>query len=682
MGFNTERPQTVQEMIDALKAQQTKRAEGHKAVLESIKKSQTDAQAQSVLESSTAQTKEQMVQEQWLENAKAARRRSLAVEESTVGKLSILEEAKKTVMNKVLFEMVYDAYWLDSDVKESTVQEAYNAYKEILGVVESTCGSSKTKDVDKTKFMKAVETVVEEACKKAADRILQEAKETGNPDIEFNFTSEEESELDQKLADLGRDEIVNLVKDKVLSVVQDEREQGKQKAEMLKQLNPPEEDEMGENSEDTGEGDVAEGSDLSGEGVPVTEAVVEAVFTAAILGTILVCTVLSVKDKIELKKCLKVYEKMCKPAVKMSQLKPTLYEIDKAHRATDKELSGIKKFFNKNSNRAKIWKNEKGEEICAAILYTTHDVSGGASISSDGISPTINVTTTANYSYYVYPKFKKDELYLTAFMAYSDNFESKNSTAFVLDMKKAYPEEVKNMKVKLIGKSLEAAEADPENTPADGIDVIEDEGNSSTLMEFVSDKFCDRDSVQKLLLNSGADCTSTEALLLGAQNEKDPVKAVSMFDEYKKALLSSKVNIMLADSDEFSHEVKKAATNAVESGITLCESCISKKKDEMNTPKKTATLESLKLEAQMKAINASSGATLFESFMMANTKAARDVAASEGLSIKPDDTVNAALIESILQYTVLETLNTLKVYDFTSADVVKLKNMNKAFVRK
>lgn len=254
MSFQTERPKSTAQMIAELKESKLERTSNRKALLENFNAKKLSDERQSVLEATQAEVEEKCAKNEHIESIRNRRREERAVKESSLNRLTLLESAKKITMNKVLFEMVYDAYWLDDDVKRESIQETYNEYKNVLGLVESVCGSSKTKDEDKTEFIKNVETVVEEACKKAVDRIVKEQKDSGEPDKEFEFTSEEESELDEKLSELGRDELIELIKKKVLTVVQDERKSGKEKAKLLKELDE-DDDEDEEDSDKDDEND-------------------------------------------------------------------------------------------------------------------------------------------------------------------------------------------------------------------------------------------------------------------------------------------------------------------------------------------------------------------------------------------------------------------------------------------
>lgn len=671
MSFHTQRPKSTDEMIQALLNKKNTRMQNLKALSENASIEKKAMGAQSVLESTHVQQQQETAVQERLNQIRQRRSRQIAAQNSTVGRMTLLEQAKTTVMNKVLFEMVYDAYWLDNDVKATTIQESYDTYKETVGIVEQLCGRSKVQGQNKSRFMVAVEEAVSETCEKAVDRILEEVSETGEDKINFNLNAEEESELDTKLSELGRDEIVDLVKDKVLTVVQDERESGKEKAAILQELNNKDDDEPEEpegtedepdsSTDDTGIEEGIANINESYEGIE-EGAVLGAILTAAVLGTAIACTVLSVKDKIELKKALKVYESKCKPAIKMSDLKPALYELDKAHRPTDKELAGIKKFFNKDSKRAKVWKDAKGHVVCTAICYTTTDIGTGVAISGNGASPTVSVETTYNYSYHVDKKYKKDELYLSAYMAFTDSFDNKNTQAFVIDMKKSFSDEMKNTKVKFFGKSLE----------------------STGVCERISPNFVEYESAQELMEECGLTGTGPEMTRAFAMNETDPERAIKLFSEYKDILQQGYTNILIAPADKYTHKVKTAVCGAVAKENEFCDTKIKELTKKMEDPVVKSTeeiMESIRMQNIRRKMNRGGASTLFESFMVSNLKKTTDAAVTEGVSLEKEDTMNASLIESILQYTVLETLNTLQIYKFTTEDVNRLKARNVSSIR-
>lgn len=183
------------------------------------------------------------------------------------------------------------------------------------------------------------------------------------------------------------------------------------------------------------------------------------IFTV-VLGVIVVCSILKEKERVDLKKALKVYEAKESPAVKLSLLSPRLYELDRADRPTQYELVGIKRFLNKKSRRAEVWSLPSGEYVCSNIVYkgTT-----GYTEYPDGGGYTVTDTKKTSHRLYdVNPKYKKDAAYLCATMCLVDGVSNKSILGFVEDIKNKYPEEFKRTKVKLLGKSLEGMGFDEE----------------------------------------------------------------------------------------------------------------------------------------------------------------------------------------------------------------------------
>lgn len=169
----------------------------------------------------------------------------------------LLKEGRRVLQNKVLFEMCYNACWVDEDVKASSVAEMYDAFNTVLDVVDGIAPECKT-DMSISKFLSAVNLVIEETVQKAVGRIVYESKNNKDCDsIKFDLIDEEEADMDEKIKELGSDEIIDLVRDKVLTVVQDEKEAGKKKDEVIQAIKDgaseseeekPEEDEMTEST--------------------------------------------------------------------------------------------------------------------------------------------------------------------------------------------------------------------------------------------------------------------------------------------------------------------------------------------------------------------------------------------------------------------------------------------------
>ena len=179
-----------------------------------------------------------------------------------------------------------------------------------------------------------------------------------------------------------------------------------------------------------------------------------------LIGTGLVAALIAIsaKDKIELKKAIKIYEKYYNPPIKLSTVQPTKYELDRDKDITNIELEGFKKIYNAYYNRAKVWKDSKGKYICSSSRYTKiggHD-------------------NGEHWEFRINPKYKEHELYLHAVMTYHEGKSSKAQTILIDSMKDYYPDEMKNTKVKLIGKSLESMF--PEGYILEGVEVeVDDE---------------------------------------------------------------------------------------------------------------------------------------------------------------------------------------------------------------
>ena len=72
-----------------------------------------------------------------------------------------------------------------------------------------------------------------------------------------------------------------------------------------------------------------------------------------------------------------------------------------------------------------------------------------------------------------------------------------------------------------------------------------------------------------------------------------------------------------------------------------------------------------------------SGKSLFESMLISNSKVIEKMQPvfEGGEPLLAEDIQNAAMLQTILEYTIYETLNTLKIFDFNINTVNKLKAM-------
>ena len=145
-------------------------------------------------------------------------------------------EGMEFVRTKVLGEIIYESYWLDDPVKEATVDQISESIGKMLTYIEEKCDSSKVEESKQSKLLANMDKVIEGIVKEAVDRLITEAQQANDAFTEFGLTEDEEEKLDEKLSDLGKDEIIEIIKAKVAQVVQDEKEKGKERAEMFSEI--------------------------------------------------------------------------------------------------------------------------------------------------------------------------------------------------------------------------------------------------------------------------------------------------------------------------------------------------------------------------------------------------------------------------------------------------------------
>lgn len=249
MAFETKRPMSIDAQIAAIAAKR----ESQKAGLESVRLKMMMNESNGLIATMEAIDDETLDKEKHQKALEAMESRRVS-EMNRVGMATLeqrlLTEGRRSLQNKFLFEMCYTAHWADDVVKRNTVREMYEAFNDVLDTVDEVVPQVK-QSMDASMFLYAVNQVLEATCKKAVARITKEASGEVDPSkISFDLTPEEEMELDQKLSELGKDEIVELVRDKVLTVIQDEKDAGKEKDEMFRQLREECEDEEDDSDPD------------------------------------------------------------------------------------------------------------------------------------------------------------------------------------------------------------------------------------------------------------------------------------------------------------------------------------------------------------------------------------------------------------------------------------------------
>ena len=249
--FNTSRQLSVEERVQALAAQKANRVSARASLMEAATDAENKKKTEDELAKIDSDHEKDAAKEQRLEKLQEAtfaanRRHDMMALESR-----LFQEGRQVLWNKILFETVYAANWVDDSVKQQIIQPMYETFESTMGFLKKTIPGAFTKNP--TRLLEAMDAIVTETAKKAAKRITEEAgADVGSqPErIPFNINQDEEDEFDKSLADLSTDEIADKVKAKVLTVVQDEKKASKSKADTMKEIDDAKKDDDDDSDSD------------------------------------------------------------------------------------------------------------------------------------------------------------------------------------------------------------------------------------------------------------------------------------------------------------------------------------------------------------------------------------------------------------------------------------------------
>ena len=249
--FNTSRQLSVEERVQALVAQKANRVSARASLMEAATDAENKKKTEDELAKIDSDHEKDAAKEQRLEKLQettfaANRRHDMMALESR-----LFQEGRQVLWNKILFETVYAANWVDESVKQQIIQPMYETFESTMGFLKKTIPGAFTKNP--TRLLEAMDAIVTETAKKAAKRITEEAgADVGSqPErIPFNINQDEEDEFDKSLADLSTDEIADKVKAKVLTVVQDEKKASKSKADTMKEIDDAKKDDNDDSDTD------------------------------------------------------------------------------------------------------------------------------------------------------------------------------------------------------------------------------------------------------------------------------------------------------------------------------------------------------------------------------------------------------------------------------------------------
>lgn len=151
---------------------------------------------------------------------------------------SVYEQGKVLLFKEILIESYLDALVMDDDF----VQENRTRFEQLISdYVDRNGGYSMLEEAVKTNpipFLRAVKETCDTVARQASLRIAREArKEPTLANLQvFELDAEEKSLFEEKKSELSLDQVSKLVKNKVLTVVKDERDRQSKERELMEDL--------------------------------------------------------------------------------------------------------------------------------------------------------------------------------------------------------------------------------------------------------------------------------------------------------------------------------------------------------------------------------------------------------------------------------------------------------------
>lgn len=223
------------------------------ALTEASRLSENNEDFISTMESTNIESEAEVKKSAALEQAQYMQTtRNLAIQQLTM-RNKLIQEGMDIVTNNVIGQIIYESYWLDDPVKVAQVEQISESIANAMEYLEDRCMESKVPEAKQNRYLLNVTEAIRDIVTEASDRIFEECKKTNSLFAEFELNENEEDKLDEKLSDLGTDEIVDLIKGKVAQVIQDEKEKEKEKSEMFDDIEKETSDEEPETEDATNE---------------------------------------------------------------------------------------------------------------------------------------------------------------------------------------------------------------------------------------------------------------------------------------------------------------------------------------------------------------------------------------------------------------------------------------------
>lgn len=609
--FNTSRQLSVEERVQALAAQKANRASARTSLMEAATDAENKKKTEDELAKIDSDHEKDAAKEQRLEKLQettfaANRRHDMMALESR-----LFQEGRQVLWNKILFETVYEANWVDDSVKQQIIQPMYETFESTMGFLKKTIPGAFTKNP--TRLLEAMDAIVTETAKKAAKRITEEAgADVGSqPDrIPFSINQDEEDEFDKSLADLSTDEIADKVKAKVLTVVQDEKKAAKTKADTMKEIDDAKKDD--DDDSDTDDGTSEDESDSKSKKDDDDDS--------------------DTDDESDSKK-KKDDDSDDEPSDDKDDKKSKEDKGDDDKSESDSE---------DDSSTSDDSKSESKEKSKDSSDDDTEDVTEGV------------------FNTYVPDEYYKEVTNLfTAIMKKSHGNNAHDAT---LHITKAGRVDITNFKaVKATGKRKFNRTLDL--TPDDAIKIAKSCGFKRGTGKLLSVGVF----MIKPVRGGGyaelqiADGYKSEYDSMGV--DSGGVYASNASAAYSGTSVNMKYLKQAVISINFIPTVNKSLRERymIESGVVY------------GKPDWKIALEQRVLEKKARELNTSTGNSIFESMMLAARVSVERDAVLENVQMSPNQIGDAMMIEAITRYTVLETLNTMGIVSLSYADGTALK---------
>lgn len=613
----------------------------------------------------------------------------------------LIQEGTEYVYGQVLGDLIFESYWLDTPVKEASVGQIEESINDLFTFIEENYTGSKVLTSNQSRLLENINNVIDDIVKEAVERILIEAKENNEAFTEFSLSEAEEDKLDDKLCELGKDEIVEIIKSKVAQVVQDEKTKGEEKSKMFDEI---------EAATQSSDEDLDEVDEATFIGTSDGEVTIE----GATIDTLK--TVFSFKCK-KAKAAYKTAQRL----TRLKDYKEAIKEWNEAEKLFKEMLTEVKNIDDDVPSTICSW-------ICGLFSHLLISFVGGAggfeSLLAGG-AQTLLVTLVGpleggafnsmasilgfmatNEENFRRDRTKKGETpnYYKAYLirALNANIDMCNlmaTTCTKLDHKS------KNISVKEaigigLNKSYTSSERHIVSLLESGVDFnLQINTSDGDLKAYVS-TLCKK--IHEALMCHEYRC----ALVLMNEFENKLSNVPETISSDVKEFILSMTNMIYGAVPADEIIISRIGTPMGSPGIksvspiidmisiswidilvniktnlgSIKDYCTSKIDDnsgcgstgELNQPT-TPSLQSIITNKQNMLLNNSIGGSIFESLMMMNISSTSRTITESKADIPDNSVEEAALIESLLQYTVLETLDTLGIYKFRLMDINSLK---------